>query len=94
LFPLAFLSAALRQCERERRPGCVYLHPWEVDPDQPRQRLGGLRGFRHYVNLRKTWAKLDRLLARHQFAAIGSALAASPSCVAKWPAYSATALLA
>ena len=54
LFPLALLRAGLRQKQRAGEPGCLYLHPWEVDPDQPRQRLGGLRGFRHYVNLERT----------------------------------------
>src|SRR5258705_4690462 len=32
---LALLAAGLRQQERRGMPGCVYLHPWEVDPDQP-----------------------------------------------------------
>ena len=45
-----------------------------MDPDQPRQPLSGLRGFRHYVNLAKTEAKLDALLARHQFVGLDEAL--------------------
>ena len=47
----------------ERYPGLFYLHPWEIDPDQPR--VEGLRRtsrFRHYVNLRRTEARLQRLL--------------------------------
>lgn len=67
LFPLALLRRGLRQQEQRGMPGCVYLHPWEVDPAQPRQRLGGLRGFRHYVNLRRTLPKLDRLLREFRF---------------------------
>jgi hypothetical protein len=64
----------LAQQERQGWPGCIYLHPWEVDPEQPRQALGGLRGFRHYVNLAKTEAKLDALLARHEFVGLSEAL--------------------
>ena len=56
-------------------PGCVYLHPWEVDPDQPRQRIGGVRGFRHYVNLSRTLPKLDRLLQRFRFVGLRTAVA-------------------
>lgn len=74
LFPLWFLEKGLAQKERAGQPGCVYLHPWEVDPDQPRQKLGGVRGFRHYVNLAKTYAKLDALLQRHRFVGLAEAL--------------------
>jgi len=74
LFPLWFLERGLAQKEREGVPGCVYLHPWEVDPDQPRQRLGGIRGFRHYVNLKKTYGKLDALLEKHRFVGVSEAV--------------------
>ncbi len=75
LFPLAFLRAGLRASARAGWPGCVYLHPWEVDPDQPRQRLGLLRGFRHYVNLRRTLGKLDSLLGDFAFTTVSDAIA-------------------
>ena len=74
LFPLALLRRGLAQKERLGVPGCLYLHPWEVDPDQPRQALGGLRGFRHYVNLGKTYDKLDRLLRDYRFDTLSTAL--------------------
>ncbi len=94
LFPLRLLSAGLRQQERRGMPGCVYLHPWEVDPDQPRQPLGGLRGFRHYVNLRRTMPKLERLLDQFPFTSVGGALAQfDASWRAKLPALRATELL-
>lgn len=95
LFPLALLRAGLRQKERAGVPGCLYLHPWEVDPQQPRQDLGGLRGFRHYVNLSRTAGKLDRLLQRHSFVGLAEAIAQrGASWLAKTPAYRAAALLA
>lgn len=95
LFPLALLRAGLRQKDRNGAPGCLYLHPWEVDPEQPRQRLGGLRGFRHYVNLRATHGKLDRLLREHRFTGLNAALAQrGASWLAKLPALRASELLA
>jgi polysaccharide deacetylase family protein (PEP-CTERM system associated) len=49
---------------QEQRPAIFYMHPWEIDPDQPRVRGVGLKSrFRHYVNLHKTEARLCRLLA-------------------------------
>ena len=75
-------------------PGCVYLHPWEVDPEQPRQPLGGLRGFRHYVNLKRTLGKLDRLLAEFPFTTVRAALAQfGDSWRMKLPAFRASELL-
>ncbi|MCA8956901.1 MAG: DUF3473 domain-containing protein, partial [Planctomycetes bacterium] len=75
LFPVRLLRLGLAQQERGGWPGCIYLHPWELDPEQPRQPLGGLRGFRHYVNLKRTGKKLTALLQRHRFVGLSEALA-------------------
>jgi polysaccharide deacetylase family protein (PEP-CTERM system associated) len=94
LLPLAMLRAGLRQKQAAGAPGCIYLHPWEVDPEQPRQPLGGLRGFRHYVNLGRTLDKLDRLLRDFPFTTMSQALAQRPAnWRAKLPAYRASELL-
>lgn len=98
LFPLLLLRRGLRQQERLGFPGCVYVHPWEVDPGQPRRRLGLLRGFRHYVNLSSTLGKLDRLLREFPFAGLRAALESRAqgdwaSWRAKLPAYRASELL-
>jgi len=63
--------------EREKRPVCVYFHPWELDPDQPR--LGGNPSarLRHYIGLGGTEAKLRRLLDDFEFCALGSLLSES-----------------
>lgn len=50
----------------EAAPAVFYMHPWEIDPDQPRVTGPGLKTrFRHYVNLRRTEPRLERLL--HDF---------------------------
>lgn len=94
LFPLFLLRAGLRQKQKHGAPGCLYLHPWEVDPGQPRQQLGGLRGFRHYVNLHRTHDKLDRLLREHRFTSLSDAIAQrGENWRTKLPAYRASELL-
>ena len=52
----------------ERRPAIFYMHPWEIDPDQPRLSGGLLSRFRHYRNLDKTEERLRRLVADFRFA--------------------------
>jgi len=57
----------LRQIYR-RRPFVFYIHPWELDPEQPRLRAGSRAGrFRHYVNLHSTPCKLELLLQHFRF---------------------------
>jgi polysaccharide deacetylase family protein (PEP-CTERM system associated) len=47
----------------EQAPAIFYMHPWEIDPLQPRVPGPGLKTrFRHYVNLHRTESRLDRLL--------------------------------
>lgn len=48
----------------EGRPAIFYFHPWEVDPRQPRVRgISAKTRFRHYLNLDRTEARLQRLLS-------------------------------
>ncbi|HXQ20237.1 MAG TPA: XrtA system polysaccharide deacetylase [Candidatus Acidoferrales bacterium] len=61
---------------RERVPAMVYLHPWELDPEQPRLRAGARTRFRHYTNLGATERRLRALLAEFRFAPIREAFAA------------------
>ena len=47
----------------DRAPCMFYFHPWEVDPEQPRQSgISAKTRFRHYVNLRRMPGRLRRLL--------------------------------
>ena len=52
---------------RDQRPFIFYLHPWEIDPGQPRVRVNWLSSFRHYTNLDKCEARLRRLLGEFRF---------------------------
>ena len=51
----------------ERRAAVFYLHPWEIDPDQPRLRTGRLGAFRHYRHLADTERRLRQLLTDFRF---------------------------
>lgn len=71
LLPAWIVDGALSRSAADGEPGVVYLHPWELDPDQPRHDLGGLRTFRHYHGLSRVEGRLRRLLERHRFGPIG-----------------------
>ncbi len=64
LYPYAFSRWAMRRVNRKDSQPCVfYLHPWEIDPDQPRMpNLSAKTRFRHYLNLRRMEDRLHRLL--------------------------------
>lgn len=68
LFPYPVTKWAIGHLNiKEKHPAIVYLHPWEVDPDQPRIDGSFLSKFRHYVNLRKTEQVVKNLLTDFQF---------------------------
>ena len=58
----------------ERQPVVFYLHPWEIDPDQPRFPVAATTRLRHYGGLAKTAGRLRRLLADFRFDSISSVL--------------------
>jgi polysaccharide deacetylase family protein (PEP-CTERM system associated) len=69
LLPYRLTSRLLRRINNQlNQPFMFYIHPWELDPEQPRMRAGthGAR-FCHYVNLKTTEAKLERLLSQFSF---------------------------
>lgn len=74
LLPGAVTRAAVASLERRDRPAAMYLHPWEFDPDQPRQSAPLLKRFRHYLNLKRTLPRLDLLLARFRFGTMAEVL--------------------
>lgn len=78
LLPYAWTQWGLRQINGiERRPCIFYLHPWEVDPEQPRLRCPWLGRVRHYRNLHRTEPRLRRLLGEFSFAPMCQILHAS-----------------
>lgn len=74
IFPYRLVRAALRQAESRGVPGVFYLHPWEVDPEQPRLPVSLSARLRHYTGLRRTVPRLHRLLAEFRFTTIADGL--------------------
>ena len=75
LLPYAFTHRAVRHLnEREGQPAIVYLHPWEIDPAQPRVPVGWVTRFRHSVNTQTTESKIHHLLRDFRFAPVRDVL--------------------
>jgi polysaccharide deacetylase family protein (PEP-CTERM system associated) len=75
LLPYWFTRWALAGVNREdAMPFVFYLHPWEIDPEQPRVRASMLSRFRHYNNLHKCEARLRALLDDFRFATMREVL--------------------
>ena len=74
------------------RPQIFYLHPWEIDPHQPRfSNAGWLSRFRHYTNLDKCEQRLERLLQDFRFGTVTESFAA---CIEDQPVVSTRQMLA
>lgn len=78
LYPFPLTLRLLARINRKHgRPFILYVHPWELDPGQPRIKTGSrLTHFRHYRNLNKTEPRLDALLTRFPFAPLSDILPA------------------
>lgn len=68
--------AIKRVNELDQRPAIFYMHPWEIDHEQPRVQGVGLKTrFRHYLNLRHTEPRLSRLLGDFRWDTVQRAFA-------------------
>lgn len=67
LFPYGLIRLGVHLDNQAGRPANVYVHPREIDVDQPRMELPWLRRFKYYVGLRSTEAKLRRLVSSRPF---------------------------
>lgn len=73
LFPYRYTAGGIRRINNiERKPACLYVHPWEMDPDQPRVAAGVISRMRTYAGLRGARAKVRELLSEFRFSAMGS----------------------
>lgn len=78
LLPYRVTAWAIRHInEKETQPAMFYLHPWEIDPEQPRIAAPWRSRFRHYQNLHSTEEKLNHLLDNFSWASMSDVLARS-----------------
>ena len=71
LLPYRYTAAGIRRVnEEEGKPACIYFHPWELDPDQPRLASGMVSRARTYRGLEGMTEKLERLLKEFSFSSV------------------------
>ena len=82
LLPYAWTRWGMRRVNTtEGKPIVFYLHPWEVDPEQPRLAAPWVSRVRHYRNLHHTEPRLRRLLSDFSFRTVTATMFASPPVV-------------
>ena len=75
LFPYAYTKYCMRKVNAQGRPAVFYLHPWELDPGQPKvKNLSLSQRLRHYHNIEQTERRLERLLNDFKFTTIREVL--------------------
>lgn len=75
LYPYRLSTALLRRASTQtRQPFMFYIHPWELDPEQPWLSVPFSRQVRHRVNLAATERRLDQLLTEFKFGAMSDVL--------------------
>lgn len=74
ILPGPVFRFAFHRAARSGRPGLLYVHPWEIDPGQPRVRAPWPGRMIHYWNLGRTEARLARLLRAGHFAPLSEVL--------------------
>ena len=67
LFPYGVIHRMAQQVKREGRFVVFYVHPREIDPEQPRIPMNWKRRFKSYVNIATTEKKLRRLVRDFEF---------------------------
>jgi len=67
IFPFWYTRLGIARAQRDGLPLIVYLHPWEIDPKQPRIQAAVKSKLRHYTNLSKMEDRLRRLLRTMRF---------------------------
>jgi polysaccharide deacetylase family protein (PEP-CTERM system associated) len=78
LYPYWLSRMLLARSQRDLNQAFIfYLHPWEIDPDQPRvENASALSRFRHYQNLGRCEQRLERLMSDFDFTTVAEVLAA------------------
>jgi polysaccharide deacetylase family protein (PEP-CTERM system associated) len=78
LLPYAWTHWGMARGNRRGEPMVFYIHPWEVDPGQPRLAVGRLATWRHYGGLDRTLDRLERLFDDFAFDTVAETLMQQP----------------
>jgi polysaccharide deacetylase family protein (PEP-CTERM system associated) len=74
LLPYAFTRWGIARLNAAGEPAIFYIHPWEIDPGQPRLPLSRASAIRHYRNLDKTLGRMERMVEEFAFDTIAATL--------------------
>jgi polysaccharide deacetylase family protein (PEP-CTERM system associated) len=91
LLPYRYVAAGLRTLNREGHAGCLYFHPWELDPDLPMMNIGLLSRLRTYGGLFTMTGKVTRLVHEFRFSTLSKVYEAESAPVAQYKAAAASA---
>ena len=84
LLPYRYTAAGIRRINAEdQKPACIYIHPWELDPELPRVASGAISRLRTYTGIRGMKSKVHRLLSDFSFSPLGTTCPSTivePSC--------------
>ncbi|MCX7735552.1 MAG: polysaccharide deacetylase family protein [Candidatus Kapabacteria bacterium] len=67
LYPYSFFKKKALELNSKSEILNFYIHPWEIDEDQPKLNINPLAKFKHYINLDKTYSRLEKLLSDFHF---------------------------
>lgn len=73
ILPISYILAGLHQVAAAGEIMMIYLHPWEIDPDQPRMMVGFKSRLRQYTGLRRMACRLENLIERYSFSTVSDA---------------------
>jgi len=73
ILPLQYVLSGLHQVAASGERMIIYLHPWEIDPDQPRLSVSLKSRLRQYIGLGNMERRLEKLLDRYTFGTISEA---------------------
>jgi hypothetical protein len=90
LFPTWLIRTMAERVFAEGMPVIFYVHPRDIDPEQPRLAMSPWRSFQCYANLSTTYAKLESLLRTFPFVSVEEYLAASGSPAPELPGATAS----
>ena len=80
IFPYWFTRSSIRRANRSKIPVTVNIHPWELDPEQPRLPMPRKYRWRHHWNLARTEPRLASLLEEFEFGPLGDTATEMRAC--------------
>jgi polysaccharide deacetylase family protein (PEP-CTERM system associated) len=93
LLPYCYTAAGIRRINgSEKRSVCIYFHPWEIDPGQPRLASGLISGLRTYAGLGGMKHKLDRLMTDFPFSTFTAVYPKGEQTTGKYPRITGAAI--